>query len=97
VDIRSDQQNTIQRDAAFLTQYPNMNFTIEGNCDERGSIECNLALGDKRDHVKKPWLRLTSASANIKTFSYGKEKRVCTEHDEPCWQQNRHDHFNHER
>jgi hypothetical protein len=38
VDIRSDQENTIQRDAAFLTQYPNMNFTIEGNCDERGSI-----------------------------------------------------------
>ena len=93
-EIRPDQQTAIERDAAFLAQHPNIGLTVEGNCDERGSIEYNLALGDKRANAVKEMLVAGGvSSASIKTMSYGKEKPVCTEHDEICWQQNRHDHL----
>jgi peptidoglycan-associated lipoprotein len=93
-DIRADQANLIQQDAQFLNQHPNMNFTIEGHCDERGSTEYNLALGDNRANAVKN--ALVSAGVNagrIKTISYGKEKPFCTESNEACWQQNRRGHF----
>jgi len=94
-ELRPDQQATIQWNAAFLAQHPATNVTIEGNCDERGSIEYNLALGDKRaSGVKDVLVASGVSSANVKTVSYGKEKPVCDEHNESCWQQNRHDHFN---
>ncbi len=94
-DIRPDQQGIIQRDAAFLSQHSNFSFTVEGNCDERGSIEYNLALGDRRaNDVKEGLIARGVSPANIKTMSYGKEKPVCAEHDESCWQQNRRGHFN---
>jgi peptidoglycan-associated lipoprotein len=93
-DIRADQQASMQSDAAFLTQHPNLNFTIEGHCDERGSIEYNIALGDSRANTTKNALTAAGVSANrIKTSSYGKERPFCTEHNEACWQQNRRDHF----
>jgi peptidoglycan-associated lipoprotein len=93
-EIPPDQQTAIERDAAFLAQHPNINLTVEGNCDERGSIEYNLALGDKRANAVKEMLVAGGVgSANIRTMSYGKEKPVCTEHDESCRQQNRHDHL----
>ena len=94
-EVRSDQQSVIEGDAAFLTQHPTISVTVEGNSDERGSTEYNLALGDRRAKaVKEKLVTAGTSSANIKTMSYGKEKPVCTEHDETCWQQNRHDHFN---
>jgi len=97
-EIRADQQGAIQADASFLSQHPNISFTVEGNCDERGSIEYNLALGDKRaTGVKEALIAAGVNPGNVKTLSYGKEKPVCTEHDESCWQQNRHDHFSHEK
>jgi len=93
-DIRFDQQSAVERSAAFLTQHPKINFTVEGNCDERGSIEYNLALGDMRANAVKEILVASGVSpANVKTLSYGKEKPVCGEHDESCWQQNRRGHF----
>jgi peptidoglycan-associated lipoprotein len=93
-DIRYDQQSAIERDAAFLAQHAKINLTIEGTCDERGSIEYNLALGDKRANaVKEMLLAGGVSSANVKTISFGKEKPVCDEHDESCWQQNRRGHF----
>jgi peptidoglycan-associated lipoprotein len=93
-DIRYDQQSAIGRDAAFLAQHPKINLTIEGSCDERGSIEYNLALGDKRANAVKEMLVAGGvSSANVKTISFGKEKPVCSEHDESCWQQNRRGHF----
>lgn len=93
-EIRPDQQTAIERDAAFLAQHPNIGLTVEGNCDERRSIEYNLALGDKRANAVKEILVAGGVrSANIKTMSYGKEQPVCTEQDETCWQQNRHDHL----
>jgi peptidoglycan-associated lipoprotein len=93
-DIRGDQQASIQADAQFLNQHPNMNITIEGHCDERGSTEYNLALGDQRASSAKSALTAAGISANrIKTISYGKEKPFCTESNEACWQQNRRDHL----
>jgi peptidoglycan-associated lipoprotein len=93
-DIRSDQQAAIQADAQFLNQHSNINFTIEGHCDSRGSTEYNLALGDQRASSVKNALVSAGVSANrIKTISYGKEKPFCMEENESCWQQNRRGHF----
>jgi peptidoglycan-associated lipoprotein len=93
-DIRGDQQASIQADAQFFNQHPNMNFTVEGHCDERGSTEYNLALGDQRASAVKSALTSAGVSASrIKTISYGKEKPFCTESNEACWQQNRRGHL----
>jgi peptidoglycan-associated lipoprotein len=93
-DIRADQQGSMQADATFLGQHENINVTIEGHCDERGSTEYNIALGDKRANSVKNALTAAGISANrVKTISYGKEKPFCTESNEACWQQNRRGHF----
>jgi peptidoglycan-associated lipoprotein len=93
-DIRPDQRASVQADAQFFSQHTNMNFTIEGHCDERGSTDYNLALGDKRASAVKDALTSAGVSANrIKTISYGKEKPFCTESNEACWQQNRRGHL----
>jgi peptidoglycan-associated lipoprotein len=93
-DIRADQQTSIQSNLAFLQQHPNITFTIEGHCDERGSTEYNLALGDSRASSVKNALVSGGISADrIKTVSFGKEKPFCTESNEACWQQNRRGHF----
>ena len=92
-DIRADQQASVQADVAFLGQHANMNITVEGHCDERGSTEYNLALGDKRASAVKNVLTAAGLSASrVKTISYGKEKPFCTESNEACWQQNRRGH-----
>ena len=92
--IRGDQQNVVQGNAQFLGQHPNVRFTIEGHCDERGSTEYNLALGDNRANAVKTALMQAGLSADrIKTISYGKEKPFCTASNEQCWQQNRRGHF----
>ena len=93
-DIRTEDQSSIQADASFLQQHANISFTIEGHCDERGSTEYNLALGDKRAASVKNALVAAGVSADrIKTVSLGKEKPFCTESNEACWQQNRRGHF----
>jgi peptidoglycan-associated lipoprotein len=93
-DLRSGDQSTINADAAFLTAHPSIRFTIEGHCDERGSIEYNLALGDNRANAARDALIRAGISADrITTISYGKERPFCTEHNEECWQQNRRAHF----
>lgn len=93
-DVRSDQQALVQADAAFLQQHPNMNVTLEGHCDERGSTEYNLALGDNRaSSVKNALVGAGVPADRIKTVSFGKEKPFCTESNESCWQQNRRGHF----
>ena len=93
-DITSMQQSTIQADAQFLNQHSSINFTIEGHCDERGSTEYNLALGDQRaSSVKNALVSAGVSASRIKTISYGKEKPFCMESNEQCWQQNRRGHF----
>ncbi len=93
-DIRADQAGSIQSDAQFLNQHPNIVFVIEGHCDERGSTEYNLALGDNRANAVKNALVQAGVNASrVKTISYGKEKPFCTESNEQCWQQNRRGHF----
>ncbi|MGA8617792.1 MAG: peptidoglycan-associated lipoprotein Pal [Candidatus Sulfotelmatobacter sp.] len=93
-EIRADQQASIQIDAQFLSQHSGTSFTIEGHCDNRGSTEYNLALGDQRASSVKSALVSAGVSANrIKTISFGKEKPFCMEDNEACWQQNRRGHF----
>ena len=93
-DIEPQYQKVLQADARFLQQHPNIKFTIEGHCDERGSTEYNLALGDNRANAAKQALAPLGISGDrIRTVSYGKEKPFCTESTESCWQQNRRAHF----
>ena len=93
-DVRADQQAAIQADAQFLNQHSDINITVEGHCDERGSTEYNLALGDQRaSSVKNALVGAGVNASRIKTISYGKEKPFCTESNEACWQQNRRGHI----
>jgi peptidoglycan-associated lipoprotein len=93
-DIRADQQSSLQGDIDFLKQHPAIRFTVEGHCDERGSTEYNLALGDNRANaVRNALVQAGIAADRIKTISFGKEKPFCTESNEACWQQNRRGHF----
>ena len=93
-DVRGDQQSSIQADVAFLQQHSNITFTVEGHCDERGSTEYNLALGDSpASAVKNALVGAGIGADRIKTVSFGKEKPFCTESNESCWQQNRRGHF----
>ncbi len=92
--IRADQQGVTDADAKFLQEHPNVSILIEGHCDDRGSEEYNLALGDNRANaVKEQLVKLGINASRIKTISYGKEKPFCTQNDESCWQQNRRGHF----
>ena len=93
-DVTQQYQQILQADARFLQQHPNIKFTIEGHCDERGSTEYNLALGDNRaNSTKQALVSLGIPADRIRTISYGKEKPFCTESTEACWSQNRRAHF----
>jgi peptidoglycan-associated lipoprotein len=93
-DITGSYTQVLQQDARFLQQHPSIKFTIEGHCDDRGSTEYNLALGDNRAlAAKNALISMGIAASRIKTISYGKEKPFCSESTEACWQQNRRDHF----
>jgi peptidoglycan-associated lipoprotein len=93
-DLRPEDQATVNADAAFLKSHPSFRFTIEGHCDERGSTDYNLALGDNRANAARTALIAAGVSASqIRVISFGKEKPFCSESNESCWQQNRRDHF----
>jgi peptidoglycan-associated lipoprotein len=78
----------------IIKQYPNYKLTIEGHADERGSEEYNRALGDARAHSAKEYLVGVGISdSQLAVISYGKDKPVCEEHDEACWQKNRRIHI----
>lgn len=92
--IRPDAQTTIAADAAYLNQHPNLKVVIGGYCDDRGSTEYNLALGENRANAAKQALVNAGVSPDrLRTVSYGKEKQFCTEQNEQCWQQNRRAQF----
>jgi peptidoglycan-associated lipoprotein len=93
-DIRPDARSALTETAGFLKSYPQVKVMIEGHCDERGSTEYNLALGDRRAQAAKDFLvSLGVGSDRMQTVSYGKERPFCNEHAEACWQQNRRGHF----
>jgi peptidoglycan-associated lipoprotein len=93
-DIRADAKDALAKTADFFRNYPQLRVTIEGHCDERGSTEYNLALGDRRANAVKQYLVSLGIPADrLSTVSYGKEKPFCTTSDEACWQQNRRGHF----
>jgi peptidoglycan-associated lipoprotein len=93
-DIRSDAREALSKTADFLKGHPNIKATIEGHCDERGSTEYNLGLGDRRANAVKQYLVSLGVTADrLSVVSFGKEKPFCTDHNEPCWQQNRRGHF----
>ena len=100
--IRPDAQAALAADAKtlgeILKQYPDYKLTVQGYCDERGSEEYNLALGDKRANQAKEYLASLGVPGDqLKTISYGKEKQICSEHDEACWQKNRRAHITQEQ
>ena len=93
-DIRGDARQALSKTADFLRSYPQVAIVIEGHCDERGSTEYNVALGDRRADSAKNFLTAQGiAGDRIQTVSYGKERPFCTESNESCWQQNRRAHF----
>lgn len=97
-DIRAEDQPILQQDATALKQIfsmdPNFIVQIEGNCDERGSAEYNLALGDRRaSAAKEALVGMGVPGDKLKTISYGKERPICTDATEDCYARNRRDHF----
>jgi peptidoglycan-associated lipoprotein len=93
-DIRTDAAAILDRKIPWLNANPGMRIRIEGNADERGSDEYNLALGQRRAAAAKRYLVERGIDAGrFDLVSYGEERPVCTEHDESCWQRNRRDDF----
>ncbi len=93
-DIRGDARDSLAKTAEFLRSYPQVRVTIEGHCDERGSTEYNIGLGERRAQAAKNYLVSLGINASrMDTVSWGKERPFCTEHTEECWQQNRRAHF----
>jgi len=96
--LRPDALKALEGDSTelrdIMSQFPAYKLTIEGHCDERGSAEYNVALGDARAKAAKDYLvGVGIPSDQLKLVSFGKEKPVCDEHDEACWQKNRRVHI----
>jgi len=92
--IRSDQMPLLQQDFSYLKAHEQVKVTVEGYCDERGTEEYNLALGQRRaDTVKQALVAEGIAADRINTISYGKDKPFAPGHDESAWRLNRRDHF----
>lgn len=93
-DIRDADRALLGRSADNLKKFDFLAVTIEGHCDDRGTVEYNLALGERRAKAAYDYLvSLGVPSARLKTVSYGKEIPICREANEDCWGRNRRDHF----
>ena len=93
-DIRDDAKPALKEISDVLAKNTKAKVVVEGHCDERGTVEYNLALGDRRASSAKAYLvSLGIPSGRIDTVSYGKEKPVCSDNTEECWTRNRRDHF----
>ncbi len=93
-NLQPSDNTIIEQDASFLTKYPDIKVVIGGHCDDRGSEEYNIALGQNRAEAVRNALVADGVSASrIKVISYGKEKPFCTTDDDACWHENRRAHF----
>ena len=93
-DIRREDEGILKENAAFLKKNPNMKIQIEGHCDERGTVEYNLALGERRANSAKRYLVSLGISADrISTISFGKERPLDPGHTEEAWARNRRAHI----
>ncbi len=93
-ELRADARDVLAGDATWLKAHPTVVFTIEGHCDERGTAQYNLALGDRRANSAKEYLvSLGIDAGRAKTVSYGNERPFATGHDEDSWAKNRRAHF----
>jgi len=93
-DLRPEAQQILTADGALLKAHPGAAINIEGNCDQRGSEEYNLGLGQRRANAAWDFLvNLGLPASSVSTISYGKDRLLCTENSEDCWQQNRRDHL----
>jgi peptidoglycan-associated lipoprotein len=92
--LNDEDRNKLSRNADLLKAQARLNMTIEGHCDERGTNEYNLALGERRASAVKSYLTSLGVGGDrMRTLSYGSERPVCTEHEESCWSQNRRAHM----
>ncbi|WP_372521783.1 peptidoglycan-associated lipoprotein Pal [Sulfuricaulis sp.] len=88
--IDDEARAIVEAHAAHLVANPQIKLSLEGNCDERGTREYNLALGERRAQAVEKMMKVLGVTGNrIKTVSYGEEKPLCQEHNESCWRQNR--------
>jgi len=93
-EIREQDRPALSKNADALKRFDFLRITVEGHCDERGTIEYNLALGERRAKAAYDYLVSLGVPADrLKTVSYGKEVPVCTQSNEDCWQRNRRAHF----
>jgi len=89
-DIKPEGQPVVDLWATYLTQNPSVKVRVEGNCDERGTVEYNQGLGERRgDSVAQALEAKGVSPSQVSVVSFGKEKPVCTQHNESCWWQNR--------
>ena len=92
--LREDARRTLQQDAQWLTKWPQTKIRVDGHCDERGTPEYNLALGERRSAVVREYLVSLGVRADrIEPRSLGREAPFCRGSDEACWAQNRRGHF----
>ena len=92
--IRPDARTVLQAKAEYMKANQGVRVVIQGNCDERGSRAYNLALGDRRAKAAKRYLiQLGVGGDRMRTVSFGKDRPLCTEHNETCWRKNRRAHF----
>jgi peptidoglycan-associated lipoprotein len=92
--LRSEARKTLEANAQLLKSKNGWRVLIEGHCDERGTVDYNLVLGERRARSVKSYLEdLGVPSGQLQIVTYGKEKPVCVKHTENCWQQNRRAHF----
>lgn len=92
--VRDDAAPVLEHHAGCIKNTPEQQYTVAGNCDERGTSEYNLHLGQRRAEAAKKYLvNLGVPAKNLKTVSYGKERPVCSEQNESCWSQNRNAQF----
>jgi peptidoglycan-associated lipoprotein len=93
-DLNADSRGTLERLASWMTNYQNVTITIEGHCDERGTREYNLALGERRADAARDYLvALGVDGGRLTTISYGKERPAVLGSNEEAWAQNRRDVF----